>query len=651
MNIPKIGPLRGEVWFNPLGEIQEEVDGRMPNLRRRDIRGTCGRGVAALAVLGGLLGGGVIPTMAQHPSRPQPLTVQTWSVEAADPQSPPKRNSANEGHGPVSGLLLLKNGSVLEGEIRRIQGGYVVRVPNGEVTLQESQVDAFCRTLQEAYHYKRGRLPVGDAKAHLELALWCLRYHLLAEAAAEMASAEELSPQHPMLPLLRRRLQVLEQASSVVLAAVEEQKNHSIAERVSRADSQAKTASEVQPALHISPLPSPIPPQRGQGTLPSAWAGATKTPSLSPSIPEKLAENRARQAELEQVARAMPPGSVQKFTQVIQPIITHYCGTARCHGGNASEGFRWLRVPGGMPAHRLTTHENLRATLELIDWEEPANSPLLRIPLQPHGGLPAPVFASPQISQYQELVNWVYWVTSGQAGPGGGRPTGESLYPPQEPVLLPEAVAVPGLEGEGFPPEVEANSAPAGRNSGPGPAVGNNPDPLSYSLGFNPGSAQHVGPEANTPHPATSNRISHVSAAVGWSSYAEPPLTDSREDLAPSKGFAHTSESETIRTEPPGEFPRVQGEGLSSAMPQESTSSSSMHGASSPSRTHLSTHPGAANPSTSSIGGNPRGAGSPASSPGFTVNEPASKEPPRSFLPWKLRLGELLRRGGGDKKE
>ena len=623
----------------------------MPNLRRWDIRGTCGRGVAALAVLGGLLAGWVIPTMAQGPSRTQPLTMPTRSTDAAYPQSPPNREPANEGQGPVSGLLLLKNGSVLEGEIRRIQGGYVVRVPNGEITLQESQVDAFCRTLQEAYQHKRGRLPVGDAKAHLELALWCLRYHLLAEAAAEMASAEELSPQHPMLPLLRRRLQVLEQASSVVPAAAEEEKNHSIAEMPYRLDMQAKPASEVQPAIHLTPLPTPIPSQRGPSALPSPSGGATKTPSLSASIPERLAENRARQAELEQVVRAMPPGSVQKFTQVIQPIITHYCGTARCHGGNASEGFRWLRVSGGVPAHRLTTHENLRATLELIDWEEPANSPLLRIPLQPHGGLPAPVFASPQMSQYQELVSWVYWVTSGQAGPGGSGTTGESLNFQQEPVLLPEDFEGPSLQGEVTPGEMEAGSPATGRNFGPGPGVGNNPNPLTYSLGFGLGSGHHAGAEANIPQPANGNRFPHVSAAVGWSSHGEPTFPDSREDLAPSKGLAHAAESLTTRSDSAHEFARPQAEKLSSPMPQESMAAPATHGVSFPGRNHLSISPGAANPSASPAGGNPQAAGSLASSPRPSSKEPASKEPPRSFLPWKLRLGELLRKGGGDKTE
>jgi|GEM_PF-5555444 len=623
----------------------------MPNLRRWDFRGTCGRGVAALVLLGVVLGGRLPPTMAQHPSRTQPLTVQTRPVDVADPQSLPKRKPTSDGPGPVSGLLLLKNGSVLEGEVRRIQGGYVVRVPNGEITLQESQVDTFCRTLQEAYHYKRGRLPVGDPKAHLELALWCLRYHLLAEAAAEMASAEELSPQHPMLPLLRRRLQVLEQASSVVPAAAEEEKNHPIAERPSRLDMQAKPASEVQPAIHLTPLPTPISPQRDQSALPSPSGGATKSPNLSPSIPERLAENRARQAELEQVVRAMPPGSVQKFTQVIQPIITHYCGTARCHGGNASEGFRWLRVPGGVPAHRLTTHENLRATLELIDWEEPANSPLLRIPLQPHGGLPAPVFASPQISQYQELVSWVYWVTSGQTGPGGGGTTAESLHFQQEPVLLPEAVAVPRLEGEAFPQEVEGNSAPAGRNSGPGPGLGNNPNPAAYSLGFGSGSGHHPGAGSTTLQPASCDRFPHVSPATGWSSYGEPTFTDRREGLAPAKDFADAGESLTTRSNPAHEFPRPQGEGLTSGIPQEPIAAAGMHGVSFPERNHGSTSSGAANPSAPSIGGSPQGAGPLASSAGPSSKEPASKEPPRSFLPWKLRLGELLRRSGGDKKE
>ncbi len=62
--------------------------------------------------------------------------------------------------------------------------------------------------------------------------------------------------------------------------------------------------------------------------------------------------------------------------------------------------------------------------------------------LQPHGGLPTPVFATPQRSAVPaKLVRWVLWVTGGQGSPG---PDSEPIPPPMPPTG-------PGSQDRGVP--------------------------------------------------------------------------------------------------------------------------------------------------------------------------------------------------------
>ena len=597
--------------------------------------------------------------------------------ERERPVAPPTQSARNrtglpDNPTPVSGLLLLKNGSVLEGQIRRVPGGYVVRVPNGEITLPESQVDALCCTLQEAYHYKRGRLPVGDAKAHLELALWCLRYHLLPEAASEMASAEELSPQHPMLPLLRRRLEVLEQGTPVLAAAAEHEVSTNSEVGSSSGFAQAgNPVFLIQRAVHETPLPERTfgdsrpgstrnfeekPPARNPsgGPNPSAdlpASGLRRNPGLAESLPEKVAENRARQAELEQLVRAMPPGSVQRFTQVVQPIITHYCGTARCHGGAAADSFRWLRAPGGMPANRLMTHENLRATLQLVDWEEPANSPILRVPLQPHGGLPAPVFASPQMSQYQELVNWVYWITSGQPASTRGAITAEPTGGLQEPALFPEESPAPSSKLPLCPEQGEMSSSTASQNGLRGLQASEVPVPFAHRLWEGPEFGEYSASEVAAAEGGASGRYPAASPQTAW------PRGGEYEDDGPGQRIIAPPRSDFLpetapfEREPHNELPRWNGQNHPQGPFQERISSPAFRESSFPNRNAESTYVGEPNQTTSPRGDSSQGPGLSSRVTEPNPKQPHSKELPRSFLPWKWRLGELLRRGGNEKRE
>lgn len=125
----------------------------------------------------------------------------------------------------------------------------------------------------------------------------------------------------------------------------------------------------------------------------------------------KAPEGRLAFSELDRVARGMPAGTMESFTQVVQPMLVNNCTATGCHGPGASDTFSLTRVSPGGPASRRMTQRNLAAVLQRIDRNNPSASPLLATPLRPHGSAKGPIFTDRQAAQYQQLVDWVYRVS------------------------------------------------------------------------------------------------------------------------------------------------------------------------------------------------------------------------------------------------
>jgi hypothetical protein len=132
-----------------------------------------------------------------------------------------------------------------------------------------------------------------------------------------------------------------------------------------------------------------------------------------PRIPETAADplrSGPTADDLDRMVRGMPPGTVDKFAQTVQPLLNNYCSGAACHGAGSDQKFSLVRIPTGGRPTRRTTQRNLHATLQWIDREDPAASLLLTAPVQPHGPTGVPVFTSRRIAQYGEIADWVHRV-------------------------------------------------------------------------------------------------------------------------------------------------------------------------------------------------------------------------------------------------
>ncbi len=105
-------------------------------------------------------------------------------------------------------ILVLRNGQILEGRISQAQGQYVVDVGDGQIRVKPADVDVICQNLEEGYRRKRAETELGNFHHHLELSQWCLQHGLLGPAAAELADAAAIQPNHPMLGVMRQRIKL-----------------------------------------------------------------------------------------------------------------------------------------------------------------------------------------------------------------------------------------------------------------------------------------------------------------------------------------------------------------------------------------------------------------------------------------------------------
>ncbi len=268
---------------------------------------------------------------------------------------------------PSEGVLLLRTGRVLAGKIRREGDRYFVILPLGEIRVRADEVEHVSATLADGYEYKRATILPGSAGPHLDLVAWCIANELWAEAQRELDEARRLEPRHPKIPLIERRL-----------------------------------ATDRQNALEPRPASTP-----------------------------KVAEPDASPAEDDDDAPpAVSKAALESFTTTVQPILQNHCSAAACHGPSAPSSFRLVRLPYGRPTNQRTTQQNLRAVLRLVDREHPSQSPLLMMPIKPHGKAKDAVFKARDNARYRHLVAWVNQVTGGTAG------VSEGAGPEKQPPLL-----------------------------------------------------------------------------------------------------------------------------------------------------------------------------------------------------------------------
>lgn len=110
---------------------------------------------------------------------------------------------------PQLGVVVLKNGHTIAGKITRA-GDYVVVTQgiSSELRLPATDVDFVSHDLEEAYSRKAAALTDNKITPHLDLAEWCLRHDMPAQATEQWIAAYRLDPEHRRVTAVEQRLKL-----------------------------------------------------------------------------------------------------------------------------------------------------------------------------------------------------------------------------------------------------------------------------------------------------------------------------------------------------------------------------------------------------------------------------------------------------------
>ena len=254
--------------------------------------------------------------------------------------------------GPQQGVLVLRNGRVLRGEITQVGDRFIVAIGDtDEVAVPVASVELRCNSLEDAYRRQAERLsPATTAAVHLALANWCLANALLPQAAEQLMVAQQLEPENAEMARFERRLHLAARHGE----------------------------SRLQPSRpHARPRPR--------------------------SGPVKLEP----QADLDQFTRELPPGTLEHFTMAIQPLLVNRCGASGCHGPNAASEYRLTRPMTGRLAARRFTQRNLYASMQYVDQEKPLSSQLILQATQAHGNATTGAHRHARTESLRQLARWL----------------------------------------------------------------------------------------------------------------------------------------------------------------------------------------------------------------------------------------------------
>lgn len=314
---------------------------------------------------------------------------------------------------PSQRVLLLRTGRILKGQIREISTGWLVSQPNGRVVIPADQVQFEADSLEDVYLRLRIEMQNPTAGAHLRLADWCFSQKLYPEATRELRDA--------------LRLDSSNETARVML--------HRIEQEIRRQTQPAEEAS-AESASSVGVLR--IGGQRTGDDVPEAR-------SLS----------------------GLSRETADAFVTRLQPLLANKCGSARCHGTVAKNGFQLEPVPRRSGNLRLRVERNLAASLEFVDPDMPLGSRLLMAIDRTHGG--QLVFSGADgAEQAAVLREWVVTAAAELRARSGSRLRSTSIVATGEPQLLSPArdggvSSAAADAGSGFASNGEMQESDGGR--------------------------------------------------------------------------------------------------------------------------------------------------------------------------------------------
>jgi hypothetical protein len=241
------------------------------------------------------------------------------------------------------GVVLLRSGRVIEGQIVETETHVVVIRPVGRIELRKEDCRAIGKDLEEVFRMRAAETNPADPDEHVRLAQWCLMVNLRAHAVAELERAAELAPNSKRV---RGMLEAVRHAHAPAAA------------------------------------PDRAPDRSGSAAVASSPSEFVHAPRIDP-----------------------PAAAVATFSLNIQPLLFRTCATAGCHGAGHDGPFVLQRVARVTPRVTQQNLRAVLALIDpdapdqspLLKQAAEPHGALAR----------APISAALHDAAYQTLVTWV----------------------------------------------------------------------------------------------------------------------------------------------------------------------------------------------------------------------------------------------------
>ncbi|MDX1962445.1 MAG: hypothetical protein SFX18_04785 [Pirellulales bacterium] len=145
---------------------------------------------------------------------PEPLSPPALlSTASLDGNPPPNGNSAASAHPPPI-WVLLKNGSVISGQLQSVGERWRLRVPAGELELPLRDLEFAAHSPDEVAQFQYQRVDVSNLNARLDYVQWCLAAEFWTAARTELETIAQSQPASPRYHRLRQTAQELHAAAT-----------------------------------------------------------------------------------------------------------------------------------------------------------------------------------------------------------------------------------------------------------------------------------------------------------------------------------------------------------------------------------------------------------------------------------------------------
>lgn len=412
------------------------------------------------------------PAPASEPA-PAPASEPAGAEPVADPVATDPASGDPASGDPIETEVTLRDGRTITGEfVRKDSTKLWLRIAGIETPLSLTDVDRVKQlpSVEVRYEQLRQSIEPKDVAGLVRLSQWLLARKRYALALAEVDRALYVDPRDPSA--LQQKTLVLESW------------------RIADASKSGEPAEQDAGALELAPEPRQAPneewpfltpeqinlirvyevnlkdPPRmfisrdtinrfldryaGQGSIPATKEGRDAFIRLRPSRQlEAMFAVRAREFYSE-VRIAENPESFKRLRDdVLRGWLINSCATTQCHGGSQAGRLQLIPIrPGSDDAvySNFLILDRFRTSdgLPLIDYSQPARSPLLHMALDPRVSLfthPAtegpkrwqPVFRSEKDDKFQRTVAWIRTMFQPRPDyPVEYTPPGDSVAPPAE---------------------------------------------------------------------------------------------------------------------------------------------------------------------------------------------------------------------------